>query len=169
MNARYRIGQKVGRLTLIKSYMSSDGKGRRIWQCHCDCGNFATSRQDYLVRMEALGKSFGCGCVQLESANSGDSRRTHGLAETPTWRSWASMRQRCYNENNKSFKDYGGRGIKVCDKWLNNFEAFLEDMGLRPEGLSLDRKDVNGDYEPSNCRSTIKRRLNRQISSKGFK
>ncbi len=71
---------------------------------------------------------------------------------TPTYSSWQCMKQRCYNTNKDSFKNYGGRGITVCDRWLNSFETFLEDMGERPEGMTLDRINSNLNYEPSNCR-----------------
>src|SRR5206468_1663320 len=70
----------------------------------------------------------------------------------PTYRSWYAMKARCTNSNHTSYHHYGGRGITVCERWLNSFEAFLTDMGDRPEGTSLDRIDVNGNYEPSNCK-----------------
>jgi hypothetical protein len=77
----------------------------------------------------------------------------HGMVNTPEWMSWSAMLSRCYNENSIGYKNYGGRGIKVCDRWKHSFENFYIDMGIRP-GLdySLDRKDVNGNYEPNNCR-----------------
>lgn len=76
---------------------------------------------------------------------------THGMTGTPTYKSWETMRQRCENPRSPDFGHYGGRGIKVCERWLT-FAPFLEDMGERPEGKTLDRRDVNGDYEPTNCR-----------------
>ncbi len=75
----------------------------------------------------------------------------HGLSHLPEYRRWKDMRARCRNPNNTEFKNYGGRGITVCDRW-NNFEVFLSDMGRKPEGTTIDRIDVNGNYEPSNCR-----------------
>jgi hypothetical protein len=77
---------------------------------------------------------------------------THGLTDTPEHRSWAHMKNRCTNPNNDAWKHYGGRGIRVCDSWLESFEQFLADMGERPNGTSLDRIDVDGHYEPGNCR-----------------
>ena len=77
---------------------------------------------------------------------------THGLSSTKTYRAWVAMRTRCYRKANENYPNYGGRGIIVCDRWLNSFEAFLEDMGEAPPGLSLERDDTNGNYEPSNCR-----------------
>lgn len=79
-------------------------------------------------------------------------RATHGMTKTPTWVSWDSMKQRCLNENHKSHKDYGGREITICERWLDSFENFFADMGERPKGTTLDRKDTNGNYEPGNCR-----------------
>ncbi len=81
------------------------------------------------------------------------SRLTHGLSKDPTHISWSSMKSRCTNPGSGSYKHYGGRGITVCDRWLNSFDNFLKDMGLRPTGTTLDRyPDKNGNYEPGNCR-----------------
>lgn len=92
---------------------------------------------------------------------------THGMSRTKTYNSWVSMLQRCYNPNETGYKNWGGRGITVCDAWNNSFEAFLADMGERPEGTSLDRIDNNGDYEPGNCKwSTRKEQnLNKRMQS----
>lgn len=78
--------------------------------------------------------------------------KTHGLTKTPTYRVWARMKQRCLDSNQPAYPFYGGRGIQICDRWINSFENFLADMGKRPEGKELDRIDVNGNYEPANCR-----------------
>ena len=77
---------------------------------------------------------------------------THGLADTPIYKSWQMMIQRCYNKNYPRYKDWGGRGIRVCDEWVALFENFYKDMGERPLGKTLDRIDNNGDYNRSNCR-----------------
>lgn len=86
---------------------------------------------------------------------------------TRTYYAWRSMRARCLNESNDSWSNYGGRGIAVCDKWINDFDAFYDDMGEAPDGKSLDRIDVNGNYEPSNCRwATMKEQANNKTSNK---
>lgn len=83
-----------------------------------------------------------------------NTKHGHSVGEKPstTYNSWAAMKQRCYDPKRSNYAYYGGRGIKVCDQWINSFDQFLADMGERPEGKTLDRIDVNGNYEPSNCR-----------------
>lgn len=132
------------------------------WKCICDCGKEKKVRDLSLRRDE----SKSCGCFQLEISV------THGVSKSSTYKSWEMMRQRCLNKNYDRYSDYGGRGIKICDRWLD-FNNFLNDMGEKPAGLSLDRIDVNGNYEPSNCKwSTMKeqnrnRRYNNLISFNG--
>jgi hypothetical protein len=138
------IGARFGRLTVLRR----DGHIHRAaaWLCACDCGGTARVRYTSLQRGEIV----SCGCKKREALD----RRTHGMKNTPTWKSWDSAIQRTTNPNHSSFGDYGGRGIKVCHRWRNSFEAFLADMGERPtRAHSLDRfPDVNGHYEPGNCR-----------------
>lgn len=117
-----------------------------FYKCVCDCGNTSMPERNNLFS----GKVISCGCYRNEQA----SRRVtkHSLWGTKTYWAWAQARQRCTKINSQNFKNYGGRGITMCDRWLESFENFLEDMGECPEGLSLDREDNDGDYSKSNCR-----------------
>lgn len=147
-------GQRVGRLTIVKEVapIISGGQERRAYVCRCDCGNEKVMRQDVI----RCGDAVSCGCYMGESV--AERKRKHGHATprkvTPTYRSWRSMGSRCYNPKDTSYRYYGGRGITVCKRWQgeHGFENFLADMGERPKGRSLDRRDVNGNYEPDNCR-----------------
>lgn len=138
-------GQKFGRLLALS--FSRVGPSRdAMWNCRCDCGN----ELEVLLPSLRRGNTKSCGCWQRESKIG--RKATHGKSETPTWVAWSSMKARCLNRTNTGYKDYGGRGILICQRWLDSFENFLEDMGERPDGLSLERLDVNGNYEPSNCK-----------------
>ena len=112
------------------------------WECRCKCGNIT------VVKSSHLGRTRSCGCFRRKPIK-------HGHAQagniSRTWRSWQHMRTRCLNPNNDSWHLYGGRGIKICDRWLE-FSNFLEDMGERPPNTSLDRINGDGNYEPANCR-----------------
>lgn len=144
-------GVRFGRLTAV-SDVGSQG-GFRLWLCRCDCG------ADVKVNSRSLrsGNTSSCGCFRKqkmsELATARNLRHGHNYAgkESPTHKSWTAMIQRTTNSNYTHWKDYGGRGITVCDQW-RSFEVFLADMGERPEGKTLDRINVNGNYEPGNCR-----------------
>ena len=128
-------GQQFGRLRVISREGTSSSR-KTLWLCECACGNTALVTSNQLRR----GRTNSCGCLR------------HGYTKTPTYNAWCGAKKRCCNTQDKDYKNYGGRGIRVCARWLESFENFLKDMGERPAGKSLDRIDVDGDYELSNCR-----------------
>lgn len=151
---------RFGRLIAIER-VDRPGK-KTTWRCSCDCGNEA------LVTLSGLAtkRTRSCGCLSDESRR-GTKNLKHGRADTPEHRAWIGMRQRSLNKNDKSYAMYGGKGVSVCKRWLNSFENFYKDMGPKPSKThSLDRIDVNGNYEPSNCRwATAKQQMrNRTVS-----
>ena len=140
-------GQTFQYLTAVKPVGS--GKGGVMWECLCKCGKTTNATAKNL----RSGNTKSCGCLNSEKVVARNKAGAlHGMTKTRTWISWDSMIQRCTNPEHKSFDDYGGRGIKVCPAWLNEFSAFYKDMGERPAGKTLDRIDTNGNYEPGNCR-----------------
>jgi len=144
-----RLGDRYGMLEVISR--AENYRGNACWLCRCKCG----VQKIYIGQDLAKGKVRSCGC------NNPMYHTEHGMASTPTYRAWINMRRRCNNPNVKAYKDYGGRGIKVCKRWDESFEAFLADVGPRPEGRSLDRSDNSKGYEPGNCRwATMKEQLN---------
>jgi hypothetical protein len=138
------IGQRFGRLVVVELSEARTNSGSRKYLCVCDCGIEKLFSAADLRR----GDSKSCGCLKRERQVEGS--RTHGSSRTPTYVTWTAMRRRCYNPNYGGFQYYGGRGIKVCERW-QNFENFLQDMGERPVGMTIDRKNVNGHYDPANC------------------
>lgn len=163
-------GKRFGRLLCLEAVSRSitpNGTSVFKWRCQCDCGKECNVTGQNLRR----GYTRSCGCLLRESVKYGSI--THGMRRTPTYKVWAGIIQRCTNPNEAHYKDYGGRGIGVCDRWLNSFENFLEDMGEKPPGLWIERTDNNKGYEPGNCRwATIKeqannKRNNRKITAFG--
>lgn len=119
----------------------------RYWACVCECGGIGTVRERNLIK----GYSLSCGCFHHERV--GERSRTHGLTETSEYKIWSGIISRCYTPSATGYKHYGGRGITVCDRWLNSFELFLLDMGNKPSPeMSVDRIDSNRGYYPDNCR-----------------
>ena len=143
-------GRRFGRLVVQKTYaiVTHELSETYKWDCMCDCG--ATYQA---FAQQLLGKI----CVECREC-SRISTAKHGMCGTPEYNSWTSMKQRCTNPNATSYTEYGERGIKVCDRWLDSFENFLADMGLKPgPNYSLDRNNTNGEYCPENCSWEIKK------------
>ena len=151
-------GQKFGKLTALEP----DGYARTSirWKCQCECGNFTSVGSSKLTS----GHTRSCGCLVSEKrAKMNKERATHNATNSRLYRIYYSMRTRCYNPNKKEYSRYGGRGIQVCEEWLNDFTAF-QSWALEngySDSLSIDRINNDGHYEPSNCRwATAKMQAN---------
>lgn len=138
-------GQRFGRLVAV-SPIKREGDRNYYWECRCDCGNTVTVN-GYNLRS---GNTQSCGCFQKEKSIKIST--THGLRRSPLYHIWSHIKDRCFNKNNPRYKDYGGRGITVCDRWLD-FKNFHDDMfPTWKRGLSIDRINNDGNYGPGNCR-----------------
>jgi hypothetical protein len=138
------VGQKFSRLEVIGDAGNEDTKS--YWNCICDCGTVIRVVGSDLKN----GHTKSCGCLSRDKAS--QRWKIHGQSESRLYTIWCAMLSRCYNTHNERYKDYGGRGIKVCDRWRHSFENFYADMGECLEGMTLERINNDGDYEPGNCR-----------------
>lgn len=149
-------GQTFGHLVVLKRAETRIGKGghrRTMWLCRCSCGAEKEISSDALTS----GNQISCGCVGAQHRKEATTK--HGMADTPLYRVWNTIKSRCYNKNVRTYKYYGGRGIKMCDEWYNDFGAFRDwafangyQDGVRGAEQTIDRIDVDGDYTPDNCR-----------------
>ena len=137
-------GLRFGRICVIKHI--GINKNRSIWLCKCDCGSFI----EIIGKNLLSGNTKSCGCLKSEITIKRNTK--HSLYGTVEHRAWNHMKNRCYNINNKKYPYYGGSGITVCKEWRESFLSFFNDMGLRPFGMTLDRINPYGNYEPNNCR-----------------
>ena len=137
-------GERFGRLIVLSR--APNNKTTTRWLCLCDCGTTKAINATCLTK--EITKS--CGCLRKEKTGKQFSR--HGMSDSSEYSIWLAMRRRCYDKNNKDFLRYGGRGIVVCDRWKDSFQNFYADMGNKPNGCSIDRIDVDGNYSPENCK-----------------
>ena len=156
MNFQDLTGKTFGRLTVVKrapSLIEPSGRKRTMFECVCSCGNSC------IVAATSLksGASKSCGCIKSERNKSYFTK--HGFCKERLYRLWNDIKKRCYNPNYKQFKDYGGRGIIMCNEWLSDYMAFRNwalSNGYDPNAkfgeCTIDRIDVNGNYQPDNCR-----------------
>lgn len=150
---RHRLsleGETFGKLTVIR-FHEVDKKSGAKWVCSCSCG---TKKVICLGATLRKGLKRSCGCLST-------GKPKHGMSYSREYRTWDSMKRRCHNEQHHAFAEYGGRGISVCLRWRSSFENFYADMGLKPAGMSLERKNNNRGYSPSNCTwATLKEQQN---------
>lgn len=142
------IGRVFDRLTVVRDSGLRNSSGAIKWECVCSCGNTV-----YVVGVSLKrGDCRSCGCWTKDRMKSNPPAKTHGASSSPTYRSWATMKRRCLDPKFKDYPLYGGKGITVCERWLQSFANFFEDMGERPEGMTLDRRRNTLGYSKRNCR-----------------
>jgi hypothetical protein len=148
------LGKRFERLVVTKradDYIAPGGTKHTMWHCRCDCGKEVVRRGAHI----GASKTRSCGCLYAEVIKRG-ARLSHGLTHSNEYRIWAGIKSRCFDKNCSAYKWYGARGITMCREWAEDFEQFLKDMGPRPPGLSIDRINNDGNYEPGNCRWATK-------------
>lgn len=138
-------GRRFGSLTAVSFIRSRCGKHAE-WRFRCDCG----AEKVALRQAVETGRTTSCGCQTQQQRS--ESLTKHGMSATQVYKGWAAMKDRCLNPNNTHYAEYGGRGITVCQRWLSSFEDFIADMGPRPPGMTIERKNNDGNYEPDNCK-----------------
>jgi hypothetical protein len=161
-------GRRFGRLAVI--HQTESRSGQWFWMCRCDCGTM----KEVAAHDLSTGHTNSCGCLKIDTIR--EIRTTHGyrsenFSNPFEYAAWRDMKARCLNPQNKSFKNYGARGVKICEHWLKSFDNFLADIGKRPSKYhSLDRINNDGNYEPSNCRwATTEQQQNNRANTPKIK